>query len=437
MTANYISVADNNENKETVFTVKAQDIKFGSGALNELGADAVALGMKRVATFVDRNVMGTGPIEQALYSVKKAGIDAAIYADTVCEPNTDSCQAAAEFFRNGNFDGIISIGGGSVMDTAKAANLLACYPDEILAYVNAPIGRAKVVPGALLPHIACPTTSGTGAETTGIIVLDIKEIGLKTGIASPYLKPCHAIVDPETTLSLPAGVVAATGFDVLTHAVESYTARPFTSREKPTDPALRLGYQGATPYNDIGALAAIRLGGTFLERAVNDTSDFEAHYQLMFAATLAGLAFNSAGVHIPHSMSYSVATLKHEFTAPGYESLPPMAPHGIAVVLNAPAAFRFTGPTSPQRHLEAAQAMGADITGRGTEDAGSVLADRFVELMRRTGLPSGLEALGYSEEDIPALAKGAFAQQRPLAMAPRPVIMKDLEGMYQDALRYW
>lgn len=429
--------ANTNDDSETVFTVKAQDLKFGVGALRELGPDAKALGMTRVCVFIDGKIRDSAPVEGALASLKSSNIQTTLYTDALCEPNTTSCMAATGFLRDGDFDGIISLGGGSVMDTAKAANLLSCHGGEILDYVNAPIGRAKAVPGKLLPHIACPTTSGTGAETTGIVVLDIEEVGLKTGIASPFLKPDHAIVDPETTLTLPAGVVASTGFDVLTHAVESYVARPYTSSKRPADPSLRLGYQGATPFNDIGALAAIELGGKYLVRAVTDETDLEARYQLMFAATLAGLAFNSAGVHIPHAMSYSVATLKHEYIARGYESLPPMAPHGIAVVLNAPAAFRFTGPTNPERHLTVARTMGWDTGNVAPEDAGKALADCFIELMKKTGLPSGLAELGYGEEDIPALARGGIAQQRPLSMAPKPVSEDDLKDLYRDALRYW
>lgn len=429
--------ADTNDKMETVFTVKAQDLKFGVGALRELGPDAKALGMTRACVFLDSKVQDSDPIERALMSLASAGIETVIYADSLCEPNTSSCMAATDFLKNGHFDGVVSIGGGSVMDTAKAANLLSCHGGEILDYVNAPIGRAQAVPGRLLPHIACPTTSGTGAETTGIVVLDIEEINLKTGIASPYLKPDHAIVDPETTLTLPPGVIASTGFDVLTHAVESYVARPYTSSERPADPSLRMGYQGATPFNDIGAKAAIELGGKYLVRAVTDKNDLEARFQLMFAATLAGLAFNSAGVHIPHAMSYSVATLKHEYTAAGYESLPPMAPHGIAVVLNAPAAFRFTGPTNPERHLDVARAMGMDTGNIPADEGGNALADCFIDLMKQTGLPNGLEALGYGEEDIPALAKGGIAQQRPLSMSPRAVTEEGLQDIYRDALRYW
>jgi len=422
---------------DTVFTVNPAPIKFGAGALRELGADAQALGMKRVALFVDPHVLASAPGQTALASLREAGLDVGVYDGARCEPNSDSFEDAAAFARDGAFDGFVSLGGGSVMDTAKAANLLSTFPDELIAYVNAPIGRAKPIPGKLKPHIACPTTCGTGSETTGITIVDLKSVGLKTGIASPLLKPSLAIVDPTTTETLPGGVVAASGFDVLTHAVESYTARPFTSRARPAHPSQRPPYQGSTPYNDIGSIAAIRLGGKYLVRAVRDAADREARHQLMFASTLAGLAFGSAGVHIPHAMSYAVATLKHEFTARGYEEREPMVPHGIAVVINAPAAFRFTAAANPARHLEAAAALGVDVAGARPEDAGRILADAFISLMRATGLPSGIAALGYGEADVPALAEGAFAQQRPLVMAPRTVSKQDLEGLYRDALRYW
>ncbi|MCC7215138.1 MAG: iron-containing alcohol dehydrogenase [Burkholderiales bacterium] len=422
---------------ETVFSVSASPIKFGAGALRELGADAVALGMKRVGMFVDDHVLGSAPGQTALAALRDAGVAVEVYDHARCEPDSDSFEAAAAFARDGNFDGFVSLGGGSVMDTAKAANLLASYPDELIAYINAPIGRAKPIPGKLKPHIACPTTCGTGSETTGITIVDLKSVGLKTGIASPLLKPTLALVDPTTTETLPGGVVAACGFDVLTHAVESYTARPYTSRPRPAHPSQRPPYQGATPYNDIGSLAAIRLGGRYLARAVRDAGDVEARHQLMFASTLAGLAFGSAGVHIPHAMSYAVATLKHVYRAQGYEEREPMVPHGIAVVINAPAAFRFTAPANPARHLEAAAALGADVAGAKPEDAGEILAGAFIALMRETGLPSGIAALGYGETDVPALAAGAYAQQRPLVMAPRSVSQQDLEGLYRGAMRYW
>jgi alcohol dehydrogenase class IV len=422
---------------ETVFTVSSVPIKFGVGALREVGEDALALGMKRVGLFADPHVLAGRAGETLLGALRAQGLDVAIYDQVRCEPDSDSFDAATAFAREGRFDGFVSLGGGSVMDTAKAANLLSTYPDELLAYINAPIGGAKPIPGRLKPHIACPSTCGTGSETTGITIVDLKSVGLKTGIASPWLKPSLAIVDPTTTATLPGGVVAATGFDVLTHAVESYTARPYTSRARPAHPSQRPPYQGSTPYNDIGSLAAIRLGGQFLVRAVRDAGDTEARHQLMFASTLAGLAFGSAGVHIPHAMSYSVATLRHEFIARGYEDREAMVPHGIAVVLNAPAAFRFTAAADPARHLQAAAALGADVSGAAPQDAGEILAQAFISLMRQAGLPSGLAALGYGSGDVPRLAEGAYAQQRPLVMAPRSVSREDLEGLYRDAMRYW
>lgn len=425
------------EGCETAFTVSASSLKFGAGCLAELGNDAKGLGMSRVAFFTDRHVRDIAPARTALASLERAGIDVAIFDETRIEPTDRSFAAAADFAREGRFDGYISFGGGSVIDTAKAANLYATYPDDLLAYVNAPIGRAKPVPGPLKPHVACPTTSGTGSETTSVAVFDLVDSQVKTGIASRHLKPTLAVIDPETTYTLPAGVVAATGFDVLTHAIESFTARPYTSRPAPAEPGQRPPYQGANPYSDIGSLEAVRMGGRYLVRAVKDAGDREARHALIFAATLAGTAFGNAGVHIPHAMSYSVAGLNHRYIAKGYERDAPMVPHGISVVVNAPAAFRFTAAACPERHLAAAQALGADVAGVRPNDAGEALAARLVAMMRETGIANGIGEIGYAKADIPALVKGAFAQKRLLAQSPCDVDEGDLAALYGDALRYW
>lgn len=422
---------------ETAFTVSATSLKFGAGCLAELGSDAKALGMSRVAFFTDKHVRDIEPARVALSSLARAGVDVIIFDDTRIEPTDRSFAEATVFAKDGKFDGYVSFGGGSVIDTAKAANLYATYPDDLLAYVNAPIGRAKPVPGPVKPHIACPTTSGTGSEATSVAVFDLVESQVKTGISSRYLKPTLAVIDPETTHTLPAGVVAATGFDVLTHAIESYTAKPYTTRPAPEDPTLRPPYQGANPYSDLGSLEAVRMGGRYLVRAVKDADDREARHALIFAATLAGTAFGNAGVHIPHAMSYSVAGLNHTFVATGYERDAPMVPHGISVVVNAPAAFRFTAAASPERHLAAAQALGADVSGARPNDAGGVLADQLIAMMRETGIANGIGEIGYAEADIPALVKGAFAQKRLLAQSPRDVTEDDLARLYKDALGYW
>ncbi|TAN47480.1 MAG: iron-containing alcohol dehydrogenase, partial [Rhodospirillales bacterium] len=357
-----------------------------------------------------------------------------VYDQVRVEPTDASFQKAADFYKDGRFDGAVSVGGGSVMDTAKAALLYTAHPAPFLDYVAAPYGKVLPVPGPLAPHIACPTTSGTGSECTGIAVFDFEGRAIKTVIASRRLKPTLALIDPRVTATMPAGVLASTGFDVLTHAIESYTARPFSQRERSSPSSARPMSQGANPWSDMGSLEAIRLGGRYLVRAVTDSSDAEAREGLMYAATLAGIAFGNSGVHLPHAMSYAVAGLCHSFTAAGYENTPPMVPHGISVVLNAPSAFRFTAPACLERHLDCARALGGDIGGL---EAGEALARTLSGLMRACGLPNGLGALGYGEKDLDALAKGAATQPRLLNNSPRAVGEPELRAIFKGALQLW
>ena len=422
---------------ESVFSVEANTVRFGAGALAEAGSAARELGMSRVALFTDPRLAKLPAVAEVLASLKSAGLDAVLYSECRVEPTDKSFLTAAEFFKQGGFNGAVSVGGGSVMDTAKAALLYAAHPAPFLDYVALPYGQAKPVPGPLPPHIACPTTAGTGSECTGVTVFDFEGQGIKTVVAHKRLRPSLALIDPTVTHTLPAGVVAATGFDVLTHAIESYTARPFTSRDKPSANAPRPMSQGANPWSDMGSLAAIALGGRFLERAVRSADDHEARHQVMYGATLAGIAFGNSGVHIPHAMSYAVAGLCHTYTASGYEAVPPMVPHGISVVLNAPAAFRFTASACPERHLEAAQTLGADIKGAKPEDGGDILSSHLATLMKATGIPNGLSALGYGEKDLDALAKGASTQPRLLVNSPRPLGEPELREIFKNSLKLW
>ncbi len=411
-------------------------VKFGPGALREVGEDARAMGLQRVALFTDKHVSGTPSYATLIRALKGAGVEAVVYDQVRVEPTDQSFRDAAAFAGEEDISGFLSLGGGSVIDTAKIANLLCCYPDDLMAYVNAPIGQAKPVPGQLKPHIACPTTSGTGSETTGVAVFDLVASQVKTGISSHFMRPALAVVDPLTTDTLPPGVTAATGFDVLTHALESFTARPYTSRDLPA-PGTRPPYQGANPFSDMGALAAIRLGGEHLVRAVTDPDARNSRHHLMFAATLAGQAFGNAGVHIPHAMSYSVAGLNHTYVAAGYEREIPQVPHGISVVINAPSAFRYIADDNPDRLLEAAQALGADVSNATAAEGGELLANRLTDMMRMTGLPNGLASLKYTNADISVLAEGAMAQQRLLAQSPRTITATDLAEIYKGAMKYW
>jgi hydroxyacid-oxoacid transhydrogenase len=422
------------EGHESAFAVDISSIVFGPGVLEEAGEHARALGMKRAALFTDKRVGALGHVADALASLRAAGVDVAVYDEVKVEPTDASFRAATLFAAEGRFDGYVSVGGGSVIDTCKAANLYSTHPAEFLDYVNAPIGAGKPVPGALKPHIACPTTCGTGSECTGIAIFDLLSKQVKTGIASKRLRPSLALVDPTTTYSLPKNVVAASGFDVLSHALESYTARPYTMRKAG---GARPMSQGANPWSDVGCEAALKKLGTHLVRAVNDAGDREARDAMMYAATLAGIAFGNSGVHVPHGMSYSVAGLVKDFRPDGYPKEEPMVPHGMSVIVNAPSVFRFTAEACPERHLSGAEWLGADTRGATGKDAGEVLAKHLVKLMRDTGIPNGISGVGYREDDVAALSEGAFAQQRLLTNSPRDIGRDDLGRLFRGAMRYW
>jgi hydroxyacid-oxoacid transhydrogenase len=323
------------------------------------------------------------------------------------------------------------------MDTAKAANLYATYPDDFLAYVNPPIGRGLAPPGPLRPLICLPTTAGTGSETTGVAIFDLPELHAKTGIAHRRLRPTLGIIDPESTRSMPPMVTAASGFDVLCHALESYTALPSTKRPRPPRPTARPAYQGANPFSDIWAERALRMVARALPRALDDPDDIEARSEMSLAATYAGMGFGNAGVHLPHGMSYAVSGMVREYRAPGYPSERALVPHGVSVVLNAPAVFRFTARANPSRHLHAASLLGAETGGASPDDAGEILATTIIDLMRRTGIPDGLAALGYSEADVAALTEATLPQHRVTKLSPRPAEREDLEALFRSALHNW
>ena len=421
---------------DTAYEIATSNIRFGPGTTKEVGMDLKDRGLQRVMVLTDPNLREQAPVQTALAAIAEAGVDYALFDQVRVEPTDASFKAAIAFAQQG-FDGFVAIGGGSVMDTAKAANVYTTYPADFLTYVNAPIGRGEPVPGPLKPLIAVPTTAGTGSETTGVAIFDFVEMKAKTGMAHRYMRPTLGIVDPDNTRSMPPQVAASTGLDVLSHALESYTALPFDQRPRPDRPQLRPAYQGSNPVSDLWALEALRLVEQFLPRAVADPSDDEARSAMCLAAALAGIGFGNAGVHLPHGMSYPVAGMVESYVPEGYAINYPLVPHGFAVIVNSPAVFRFTAPTCPQRHLRAAEVLGADCTGAKAEDAGAILADRIVSLMRQLGAPNGLSALGYGSQHIPALVEGTLPQHRVTKLSPRAADAEELAGIFEDALSYW
>ena len=421
---------------DTVFSVESAKIKFGCGALEEIGTDARALNMTRAAVYTDPNVTNLEPVSVVVAALEKQGMDVAVFEEAEIEPTDRSFKAGAAFAADGKFDGFVSVGGGSVMDTCKASNLYSSYPAEFGDYVNAPIGKALPVPGALKPHIACPTTFGTAAESTGLAIFDFTEMKAKTGIVNPRIRPDLGILDPNCLKTLPPLVRAANGFDVFSHACESYTARPFTQRPAPSDGTQRPLSQGANPYSDIACLQAIRLVGQNLVPSINAPED-QYDEALMFAGMLAGIGFGNAGNHLPHGMSYAVAGLVKDYHAEGWPPDHPLVPHGIAVILNSPAVFRLTGAACPERYLEAVSAIDDGLKGIDEKDAGLLLADRIIDMMKATGVPNGLTGVGYTTDDLENLTDKAFPQKRLIDNAPMSIGRELLKDLFKSAMTYW
>ncbi len=423
---------------EYAFEMAASSLRFGAGVTREVGSDLADLGVRRVLVVTDPNLVARAPVQAVLESLHAAGIEAVLFDQVRVEPTDLSFKAAIAFATARPTDGIVAVGGGSVIDTAKAVNLYTSYPPaDFLDYVNAPIGKALPVPGPLKPLIAVPTTAGTGSETTGVSIFDFTGMHAKTGIASRRLKPTLGLLDPDHTRTMPPQVAASSGLDILSHAVESFTAIPYSSRPRPERPALRPAYQGANPISDIWSLQALRIVAACLVRAVDDPDDDEARAQMMLAASYAGVGFGNAGVHLPHGMSYPVSAQVTHYRAPGYPADHPMVPHGVSVILNAPAVFRFTAAANPARHLQAAAALGADVARVHEADAGRVLADRITWFMQRLGVPNGLAAIGYSRADIPRLVEGTLPQHRVTRLSPRPAEPDQLAALFEDAMVAW
>jgi hydroxyacid-oxoacid transhydrogenase len=422
---------------EYAFEMATAAIRFGFGVTREVGAELADLGKKHVLVFTDPNLRALPPVTAVLESLRDQKIRISVFDRVRVEPSDESFRDATIAARSEEFDAFVAVGGGSTIDTAKAANLYSSYPADFLDYVNPPIGRGQPIPGPLKPLIAIPTTAGTGSETTGVAIFDFERIKAKTGIAHRRLRPTLGLVDPDNTRTLPSPVAAASGLDVLSHAIESYTATPFQQRARPERPLLRPAYQGSNPISDLWSLEALRLAGTYLRRAVADPGDDEARANMMLAASYAGIGFGNAGVHLPHGMSYPVAGMVRNYRPSGYAVDHPLVPHGISVIVHAPAVFRFTALACPERHLKVAEILGAKVAGAKREDAGRILADQLVKLMQDLKVPNGLQELGYECTDVPALVEGTLPQHRVTKLSPRPAGPDELARLFEESMTIW
>jgi hydroxyacid-oxoacid transhydrogenase len=420
---------------ESVFTYGAPALKFGPHASDEIGFDLAQLGARRVLVVTDTGVAATGAPQRIAERMAAYGVRAEVFDGVHVEPTDVSLRQAVDHaVATGPWDGFVAVGGGSSIDTAKAVNLLTTNPGELMDYVNVPVGAGRAPENPLKPLVAVPTTTGTGAESTTICVLDVLALKVKTGISHSRLRPALAVIDPELTATQPAGVTACCGMDILCHALESYTARPYDSYDRKL-PDQRVPYCGANPVSDVWSERALHLLARSFRTAVRDGGDAAARSDMALAATFAGLGFGNAGVHIPHANAYPIAGRVKDFRPAGYPQDQPMVPHGMAVSLTAPEAFRFTFPAQPERHLRAARILAPGMDGPA--DPSEHLPAAVRQLMRDIGIPNGVGGVGYGRGDIPGLVEGAMKQQRLLATAPRPVTEDDIAGILDRSLALW
>lgn len=427
------------------FEMAASSIRYGRGSTAEVGMDMENLGCQNVMLLTDKNMAKLPVVATVREALDAAGRTVSYFDDVAVEPTDRSFQAAIDFARENQCEAFVSVGGGSVMDTAKAANLFATFPDhELLDFVNAPVGKGLPVPGALRPHIAIPTTAGTGSETTGQAIFDYEPLNAKTGIGNRMLKPTLGIIDPDNMDTMPKQVAIASGFDVLCHSLESFTAIPYLQRApRPLNPNLRPAYQGSNPISDVWTQQALKMVAENFLDAVNTDSP-AAREEMCLASTYAGVGFGNAGVHLCHGMSYPISGLNKggpEYVHPEYELdgvNAPLVPHGIAVCISAPAIFRFTAAINPDRHLRCAELLGADVSNaKSTADyAGNLLADEILKLMDATGVPMGISKLGFTNDDIPDMVAGTLPQERVTKLSPNPVGAEELSHIFEAAMEY-
>jgi alcohol dehydrogenase class IV len=409
---------------DSVWHFAVSRVKFGIGAADEVGYDIKSLGVKKVLLVTDESIMKSGVVDIVTSSLDEQKIEYHIWDRAEPEPSLKSVLECIGYAKKIEPEGFISIGGGSVMDTAKIVDLIITHGGDVLDYIAPPTGKGKPPEGPLKPHIAIPTTSGTGSETSPAAVVNLVEQKLKAGISHHFLRPTLAILDPRMTVTCPPRITASAGMDALSHAIGSYTTRRFDQKPKPKTPLERPAYAGRTPLTDIFSSEAIKIIASYLRRAVYHPKDLEARAGMQIGSFYAAVAFTNAGVLPDHAISYPIGGRYR-------------TPHGLTVAVLLPAVMEFCLPSDYNRFADVARFLGEDVEGTSIFEAAHKSIEAVKRLEKDIGVPSGLEALGIKEEDIPVLAKETLKEQRLLACSPRPITEEDIKQILRSAMKNW
>ncbi len=399
--------------RETWTFHSAGQLLFGPGAATQLGEQAARLKLKRLLIVTDRSLIAAGLLKPVQEPLAAAGIAVEVFDGGEPEPSLEVVDRCLEKARPFKPDGLLGLGGGSNMDLAKVAAVVLTHGGAVKDY----IGEDRV-PGPVLPLICVPTTAGTGSEVTAASVLTDKANQIKVGILSNYLRPQLALVDPQLTLSCPRKVTADSGIDALTHAIEAYTA--IDNELFPLPEGERSVYQGRHPLADCLAEKAIDLIGCNLPRAVETPSDLEARENMALGATLAGLAFSNVGVALVHAMEYPVGGATH-------------CSHGAGNGLLLPFVMRFNLPARIPHFARIAKLLGEGTSGLCQTEAAQRAVVAVERLKATIGIPARLRDLGVKREQLPRFAEKTLGIQRILRVNPRPVTVKDVLGIFEEA----
>ena len=384
-------------NRVTIFRTPPR-IVMGPGALNQLADELRHLKGKKVLFVTDKRVLATGLLEPAQKTLESARIDYAVFDEVEPDPRYEIVAECVKIVEQEKADLIIGFGGGSPIDIAKAAAIMATNDGSVADYFG-----IDLVPNRGLPTIIVPTTAGTGSEVTPIVILSDEGEKLKKGIVTPYLFPSVALLDPELTLGLPPDITAATGMDALIHAIEAYTS------------------VNATGMTDSLAFRAMTLLYHNIRTAYANGSNLEARSAMMEGSLLAGMAFANAGVTAVHAFAYPIGAEFH-------------IPHGIANTLMLPPVMRFNLLGNLSKFAEISEAFELPIDNLDDVGAAEMGVEAVERLAQDLRAPKHLSDFGIAEKDIPALAEGVMKVTRLLANNPRTMTIKDAEDIYKEVL---